>query len=341
MCEKNLLESLINNLDEEKYEFLDSVETKINTHISSRGFKECLTFVERGSSGIVLKTWKLEASVDYIRCLTAFCSGSRFKGNDLDSYLTDGVVGIVTKEFESFYEKNSEEIAPTLSQLIIEDKIFLSSLTDQIIECTNSEIPSVIKAKIAGILIHKLDEAFNANIASSAAQVVSLTTTKIVTAAVSMPIAQYAAAIILKYLVVHLKIIITKVLASTAMKTMIASIVKKFAAGALIAGIAKLVGAKLGIGTGAALFWVLIPILAAYITYEAYKLPENLGKKVSSKIRLELSGDFTRINRSILEEAISHITGAGLSGLASDIAQEPEIKEAISTIIKEFNSYTQ
>lgn len=335
MSKNQSLKFLVDRLGDEKYDFLNSVESKINSHISRRKGKDCLTFVERGSTGSVLRTWRPEASGDYIKCLTNFCSGSSFKGNELDSYLTDDVVKVVTQEFEVFYEKNTKEIAPILTEIIIQDKVFLESLTEQIVDFANAEIPSSIKSQVASVLVHKLEDVFDANITNSAAHAVNVVATKAVSAAVSLPIAQHTAMIILKYLTIHLKAVLAKVLASTAIKSMIAAAVKKFAAAALIATIVKIVGAKLSLSAGAAFAFVLIPALFAFIAYELVNFPKKLGAKVSEKLRSELDGSFEKINMNILEEAVSQISSAGLSGLASSIAQEPEIKEAISGLVDE------
>jgi hypothetical protein len=263
MNKNQAIEELVDSLGEKKYSFLSATESNINNYISSRSIGDCLTFIEKRSYGD--RSWSPSASVDYVEVLVAFCRGIRYNGHELDSGLTKAVVDIVSKDFENFYEDNGDEVAKSQSEVLLKDKVFLKSLTEEILDIVNSEVPSAIKSKIVTLLLHKFDEVFNTHITQTAAHTISIATTKAVGLAVSLPIAHTTISLIVNFLAMHLKVVLAKILASSAVKTMIATAVKKFVIAAILASIIKFVGAKLSISAGAAFAFILIPVVIGFI----------------------------------------------------------------------------
>lgn len=327
------LDEILGVLGDSKEVFLARVEARIKDYISSRSFSDCLTFIEKRPHSP--KIWKPEASAGYLQCLGAFCAGKRLNGHELDSALTEPVVAVVTEEFEALYEENSEDLSSALSLGLMRSRIFTTSLVENIVEITNAELPNAVKNKVALVLLQKLEATFDVHLSRSAASAVKLVAAKAVAVAVSVPITKSTAILIMKFLAIHIKVILAKVLASSAAKAAIATAVKKIVIAALLAGLVKLVGAKLGLGAGAAFMVVLIPLMIAFIAHEVHVLPRKLGTKVSEKVKAELSGSFESVNRDILSKVVQQVVKTGVSALASSIAQEPEIRDSIAELVNE------
>jgi hypothetical protein len=97
--QQEIVREIVTRLDGRREEFLVEVLQSVRSHIGAQG-AGCMTIVGRTPSGGVARSWPLSASVEYAKCLTAFCRGQEFAGHRLDSGLTDPVVEIVTERFD-------------------------------------------------------------------------------------------------------------------------------------------------------------------------------------------------------------------------------------------------
>lgn len=191
------LDEILDVLGDSKEVFLARVEARIKDYISSRSFSDCLTFVEKRPHSP--KIWKPEASASYLQCLGAFCAGKRLNGHELDSALTEPVVALVTEEFEALYEANSEELSSALSVGLMRSRIFTTSLVENIVDITNSELPNAVKNKVALVLLQKLEATFDVHFSRAAASAVKVVAAKAVAVAVSIPITKSTAILIMKF----------------------------------------------------------------------------------------------------------------------------------------------
>ena len=324
-----MVDDLVNLLGKERVAFCNAIEGSVNSYIASRSLSTCLTVVEKASTGD--RSWRPEATWSYLTVLREFCGGKSHRGNGLDSALSAPVVSLVSGQFEVFYEKNADEISKLLSTRLLEDRLFSAALLESIVATVDSEIPAALKGQLAHMLIHKLGDSLHSNLGHATAHAAKVVTAKAVAAAVSVPIAHSTVALVGKFLALHLKVVLAKVLASSAVKAAVAAAVKKVVVAAIIGALVKILGVKLlGLSAGAAFAVVVIPLLIAFLTYEAYTLPKKLGEKVSEKVRSELSGQFDTINRSILSVVVREVVGTGLAALAAEIAAEPEIRAALA-----------
>jgi len=333
MSHEDATRHLAQLLGDRKGPFIAAVQQKIDSAIAASSVADCLTMIERRPAGDLVR--RPEATIDYIRCLAAFCSNKSPSDSSLDSGLSDPVVRIVVKEFEQFYDVNSDRVASLLTRILTEDRVFMTSLVETIIDTTRKDIPAAIRGRIAAVVVHRIEQSLHVNLGTMAGHAVSAATTKVVAAAVSLPIAHTTALLIAKFMALHLKVVLTKVLASAAVKAMIAASIKKMVVGAIIAALIKLVGAKLTIGAGAAFALVIVPLMLAFLAYEAVHLPKRLGDKVSHKVAAELDGSFESVSINILSEVLSQIGRTGATVLASQIALEPEVHHALGHLIEE------
>ncbi|HCT64799.1 MAG TPA: hypothetical protein DIC60_05975 [Lachnospiraceae bacterium] len=333
MDNKQVIKDLVNSLGENKSEFINSVSYSIDNYISSQGIKKCLTVVERTPQGAVYLEWEPYEGVDYVKRLIAFCRGQRYSGRDLDSALTDPVVKIVTNEFEKFYtnDSNSELLSKALMEIIFKNEVLSGTLINSIINTASAKnISAVTRKKATSILIHQMQKLLDTNLGHS----ISTLAGKAVTTAISAPIAHSTAMLIMKFMALHLKVILAKVLSSAAIKTMIAVAIKKFVVAAILAVFVKIIAAKLGISAGAVIAFVLIPLILLYIAREAYTLPSTLGEKVSYKVSTELDSNFININENIMEQIFKEfISVDNILLISTYLSHEPEIQSGIDKII--------
>lgn len=322
------VDEIVKSLGEKKFSFLNTVETSINTYISNKSWQDCLTIVLRYSNGNISSTWyPSEVMEGYTPRFIAFLRKKSYNGYTVDSVLTDGVVDLVTSKFSSFYKNNSDCISKPLLEQLLGDHVFVEQLSKQVVEISNGTLPSVIKSQMASFIIHNLESSINVNIT----HMIATSTTQIMAAAATLPISKAMVAVMAKSMGVFMKAAIAKVLASTAMKTMMMTAVKKIVAAKIIAGLLALVGTHLG---GMSVAWVVAPLLAAFIAYEVAHLPEKMGKKVSEAVVAELSGEFEKINKNVVQQILASFSTSVISSLATDIANDEEVKELLRNMVQ-------
>lgn len=328
----NAVDEIVRTLGTKKVSFLDSVKSSINIQISNKSWQDCLTIVLRNSNGAISSTWYPSEVFDgYTPRFIAFLRKTPYKSFTVDSILTDGVVNLVTEKFSTFYKNNSSEISKPLLEQLLKDHVFVEQLSKQIVEISNGTLPTVIKSQMASAIIHHLENSMNVNIAQTCGHVIATSTTQIMAIAATLPISKAMIAVMAKSMAVFMKTAIAKVLASTAMKTMMMTAVKKIVAAKIIAGLIALVGTHLG---GMSVVWIVAPLLAAFIAYEVANLPEKMGKKVSEAVVAELNGEFEKINKNVVQQIIASFFTSVISSLATDIANDEEVKELLRNMVQ-------
>lgn len=343
MSSKKDVRELVDLLGRKKQSFLNDVQKSINQYVSNQGSK-CLTIIGRNPNGTIYKRWYLSASFEYIRCLTAFCREKPFQGKELDSGLTGPISTLVSKRFESFYEKHTNSISEVFLTYLVNEKVLLRSIITVVVDsaATNfvknkaigllaAPITSKIKDKVTDLILTQMSHVVH----SAAAHTVTTTTKQIVGAAVSIPVAKTVALILIKLLATHMAVIIAKILSSAAIKTLIATVIKKFLVAAILGAIIKAIAAKFGIGVFGATVIVLLPIVVGFIAYEIYNFPSHLGEKVAFKVTQEISNQFDTINQNIVAEIFRMLPELALTEIAENLAQSDEVQDQIHDLFLE------
>jgi hypothetical protein len=330
------LNEALTALGDQKSDFLAKVEEKVSDRIRNSSLVKCLTVIERSNSGAILREHAPNPpDVDYVGALIAFCRGKRYNSHALDSGLTDPVVGEVTSAFESFYSKNQEIISRALLALLMENATFVRALKDCIEMAMGSTVPATIKQQVGHAVVARMSDMVGDRLGDTTIATVKLVTGKAVAVAVSSPIAAKLAVMLVHLLAVQLKVVLAKLLASAAFKAVIMAKVKAVVAGAVLVSVVHIVAAKLGIGTGAAFAIILLPIILAFLAYEAATFPRKLGEKVAVKIRGELSGQFESINRDIMTAIVETTIGMGTSMFAGQMMEQSGFGEALEKLAAE------
>ena len=332
MTDKAQVQAMVSKLAEKKKPFLDEVERSIHTYISSRSWQQCLTLVERRADGSKRLTWYPSEVFDgYTGRLIAFLRKQPYKGYDLDSYLTDGVVERVTKKFEKFYADNSSDLAEPLLKQLLANKVFVNMLAKEIVEASNSPLSQAMKDKLTAHLAHVLEDSMQVNLSQIALNGIQTIITKVVAGAAALPISNAVLAVLLKNVAIFLKGAIAKVMATTAFKTMFAAAVKKLVAVKIIAVLAAILAPVIG---SVSIVYIVAPLIAAFIAYEVATLPENMAEKVSEAVRKELNGEFDNISTNVVTEILKSLTTGTLSALAKDIAGDANFKDIVGRLEK-------
>lgn len=265
------VQSLVNELGSKKVEFLTNVRNSVYNHIAAKNWRDCLTITELYYDCTVRSTWRPKASTNYGGRLIAFTSGKRYEGRALDSGLTQGVVKRVTNEFERFYA--SEIFSRMLVKQLMEDRVFAKKLASTIVDAASEPISSALKRQITERLADVLQEKLGDTL-------VSVTTT-LVSKVVAVMVSNSVLTIILHHMTIMLKGVLTKILATTALKTTLVAVVKKLAATKTVTIVAALVAQTLG---SVSFIVIAAPIVAVVIAWVIHHEAENLPIKMATEI---------------------------------------------------------
>lgn len=330
MDKEQLVAELVTRFEDKRANFLSDVRSAVAGYISQQG-SGCLTLVERRSSGDA--TWALSANPQYVARLVPFCRGATYDGHVIDSALTEPVVGIVTRQFEMLYQSNDEDISRAIVAYILEDKVMSNALVEAVVgSALVGHAASAVKQKVAALILDQLREILQ----TGSAKTVMATVGKSVAAMAAKPVGAKIAALLMKFIALNMKAIIAKVLASAALKGMIAGAVKKFLIVAIGAAVVKAIAAKFGISAAAVWLWFLLPLIAAFLIYEIATFPQHLAEKVSDRVAEDLRGSFTKINGDVFDRIVSEVLAVGVGAIAADLGRSKEVQDAISELIAEF-----
>ena len=322
-----LVNQMVDALEADKDPFLDYVRGNVRGFIEKQG-AGCLALVETTPKGRVL--WKLSPDPSYIARLISFCRGVPHGGNALESALTEPVVGIVTDCFEEFYESRSDVLAEAMMGHLMSERAFAEALAAALVG-TTSLATDAVRNKAAALLADHLREA----VRGASAKGLGASSAKAIGAALSKPIAAKVAMILVKAFGAQLKVLIAKMIASGALKALIAATVKKYVLMAVAGVVVKAVATKFGISASAAFAFVLIPVIAAYIAYEVTVFPKTLGEKVSAKVAEELSGTFTGLNREVIGGVAGKVVDTSATVLADSLLTASGVREALGEFVAE------
>jgi hypothetical protein len=314
--------------------FVVKLKADVYQHISSQKAVKCLTVLEVDCNDNIAATWSPDPpGVNYIRALFFFCREETFHGQRLDSPLTIETVSIITKSFEDFFAIKSDTIANEIAVSLLQNAKFTEAVLNKIIESTNSTIPAAVRSQAIAIILSQMQDSMGFNLQHAIVNTVAPAAAKIVGASVSTLVVNILMLHLVKFIALHLHAIIVKVLASAAFKAMVVAVVKKIAVAAVIAGLAKLVIAKLGIGAGAAVALVVLPLIIAFIARELYILPDKLADEISEKVGDQISGKFESISKGVVEKIYEQITSLSVSAIAEQVAKQSGVKSSIEDLI--------
>ncbi len=323
-----LKNAIIKELGSHKSQFLDQVQRKIYNNIASLSSADCLTIVEKKS--YYDKTWEPSDSLDgYIPRFIAFLRKKNYDGNELDSILTDKVVGIVVSTYNSFVQEHKDIFIKPILEETFKNNLIANTIAKQAVERWKSTVPQAIKQKLVTALVHKIEDSISTNIVHASSDAVATAASKIIATTATIPITKSIAIMLSKHMALFLKVVVSKVLASAAFKTMMATMVKKFVAVKVLSIIITSIGAKLA---GISIGWILAPLILAFIAYEVSTLPRKMAKSISEAVVMELDREYNGLNTTISTSIVAELSGSAMSTFIGDVIQDASMKELIDSL---------
>lgn len=308
---------------------LDDIESRIRIKVKGLGSK-CFSVIEKTS---YRSTQYDPPSLDWGKRFVLFCRQKNHNGNTLDSPVTEKVTTEVSAAFLKYYQGKSEKISEIVAQDFANNEIFVDSLVDaihdaNIIKASEWMTATMIKKQIRTVVIAALQ---STQVQAIGSQVIGITSALITKVAASS-----IGTIILKQLLLYSKVVIAKILASAAFKTMVAAAIKKFAAAAILATIAHALWGLLGAKVAAALTGAIVPIIAfailGWVIYEIKNMPEKLGNKLAIEVRAKLDGKMNDINHQMASNIYDQV-GNSFGALAASLVTNEEFIEALDNCL--------
>lgn len=338
MEKEDIVQKILNALQEKKEPFFDKLRDSIRVYVSSKSTSECLELVTRQKDDTILAHWTGSDGLNYVKRLIAFCRKKDFDGYQIDSGLTDGIVKLVTDELSSFYQDNSEAISKYLLQAMLQDKKASTAFFDTLFDSTIVRYISNEAKHQAMILLLEAIDVNTDQIKEIMKQKVTTFATIIFAKAVASPIAKAIMTKAAYILAIHLKVLIPKLLAIPAIKSMIIIAIKKFVIAAVVASFIKLIVAKTGLSAGTAVAIILLPIVLGILAYEWLTFPEKLGRGIAEGVIAEWDKNFTETNKTIIEKLLEDFIGNEAENFGKSLADNEEIQEAIQQLLNLVNT---
>lgn len=285
-----------------------NIKKTLAEELAALDHRKLLT-LKRTEKGGAERTLLPKPNREYTKSLGALIANKEVDGYSVDSYLTPLITKVVEDQFVAFYS-DEQRMKSVLSGIekrlseIREEYIAHSPLYD------NLDLQKIMERREQ-----------NAQASETAKTVLGkLTTETMVNAfkqvAVILGKASYKAVILNMGKAVFSSGIVSFV------KPIVLSVLAKIGLAAISkSAITKALALLIGIGSVAASVpaaYVLLPVVAAFLTYEIYTLPKKLALKLPQEISRKLEADFVEINQSITNELV----GGFLSELEKFLQRE-------------------
>ena len=241
-------------------------------------------------------------------------------------------MNIVISTYDKFVQSHTKLIIKPLLEKALNNDIVINSIAQQAVKKWQGDLSYALKKVLISKLVERIEDAISTNIAHISSDAVSSAATKIITTAATLPISKTIIIILVKHLSITLKGVVAKILASAAVKTMLATMVKKFVAAKILVIVIGALGSKLaGISVG----WILAPLIIAFIAYEIHTLPTKMAKNISEAVEKELNGEFVRLNTNIASSIAREIGQTAINAFIADVINDVSMKDIVINIYQE------
>jgi hypothetical protein len=328
------LDSIAKSLDGRKDAFLNDLELSIYNYIIGTK-KQCIAVVEKIPKGTnpetyTLRKYEMHADNnldDFIEVLFKFMIHKNHHGHELDSALTDPVVKIVEEKYVQLYKSADSELSEGFVRVFQADQDKLQNFVSRLTNKLSSKLSSKARAQIVHLIISNLRHAASSHVA----HVVGHEVTVIASTAIGTQVMMTLGHVLAKAIYLHCGQAIAHFLASAAFHKLMTVLLHKFLLGVVSATVLQFLAANVGVAIGpTAVFFVVIPIIAAILARKIYKFPRTLGKEVSKKVREELDTQFNMINKGILQSTFEDIFKG--DKLVDAVAEDEDVKAMIDKL---------
>lgn len=316
------MDKSLNVLVDRKGSFLYKVSQDVESYIVSQGC-HCIDIVEKGASpekeDVVYRTWRASIDPDFCKVLYRFVRHKLHNNHTLDSALTKPVCDIVTECYVDFYQENADTISAGVLAVLTNDNLILDSFLNRVVDKALSKVSSQVRKRIVHEVLHQI----HSSTTDGALHVVSHQISAVAATTAGAQVTAILAHVLVKLLAGHIGIIVAKLLATPLIHKLAMILLKKAViaavGGAVLNFLAAHVSAAIG---GSSIMWVAMPLLVVYIGYKIATFPETIGEEVAKKVREDLSGRFTPMNKTILDNILEKVIDG--EELVAAIAKDKE-----------------
>ncbi len=242
------------------------------------------------------------ASPQYLKALYCFARGQQYEGGEIDSIVT---VPIVKATENALVEVLNSSDVRDLVVKTVTTREDVSSTVKGVLGGESKWIASEL-LETAGISpLGFASDQIAQHAATAASDLLASTTGKAIIAAIAKVALTTQGKLLLAKVITT---VVAKVAASTALKVMVVSALKKIGVAFLIkAVLVKLLATALPalVAAKIPIFWILLPILGAFIYYEMKHIPDKLAAKIPPQIGAEVERSFPELAHKFAEMIVA------------------------------------
>lgn len=257
---------------------------------------DVMTFVSENG-----RKYKPEADIDYAKALYHFVRQKPFNGSELDSGITEQIMssveGAVVKVLNS--DKAKTAIVGSVTGSSVQGDL-RTELKDDAKWFSNEMLTAAGVAPV-GLVVDNITELM----AQSSAEVVNSAAGKTIIASILGAATTTAGKAVITKLIA---ITTTKIAGSTVLKATVMGTLKKLGIAFLIkAVVVKVLAVAFPalVSMKIPLFWVLVPIIGAFLVREMLHLPKKLSEKLPNTVASEVRDNFPEIAEKFAEAMVS------------------------------------
>jgi len=345
------LQSVVTAIVSEKQKFMQDLQSRIETTISKKRKRDCISVVTISPSGRRV-TWNPDDGVQFYPRFWAFLwnKPSYIENNvhyKLDSGLTEDILKEVTACYQALVLRHKGAIVDLVRTEIITNEtmksVFLNTIT-QDKRFSKLAVPAM-KRMLTDTLLHGVQCKFQ-EIGGNVASDVANKANSILMNTISSGIASKTVAIAAKaatsgagkVLITKLSLAISKALGPILVKILakpaITAMLKKYIMVAVIGSLAKFVMAKFGIGIGAAMWIVVVPLIILWIINDVKNFPEKLGRDLGIALTKELDSGFSnQVSEVITGLLAGLLSNESVKAFAEAMLADPDVVSDLTLVV--------
>lgn len=273
-----------------KNKLYNAIEKRVKEDIEKMSVMHILTLVLK-QNGEVVKTIKPGANKEYATVLIHFLQKKYYSSHEVDSYLTPIIMRTVEECILQYY--SSKESIRVISNIFEKE---LKTVQSQI-KVKKGALGGFSKTKylsnnLKNEMLSSATDRFAPDIIANLSTILAKTSSTTIMFIIAKVLSSTAVISILKP-------ILFKVLSTISLSVLI-----KTAIGKALLALLGIAGAAAGIPV----VWILIPLIAAFLTYEISNLPTKMAKAMPEQVIKSLDAEFGSMNRMIVNEMIKELS---------------------------------
>ena len=285
------IESILNCLDDKKYEFIAKCQTDTENYVTSLG-RESLAIQEVGGRT------HYAAPDDYLKVLWKFKNGKQYHGYRLESVLSGPLSDRVVRNYNDFLENHRPDIEAQLKEQVMRSVNITSALREVLYDELQKRGIKHIRHQAVDAFIHGCHATFHSQLGQTAGTTVTHLVGTTVGTTVGVSIA-HALSVAIVHALAHP---IGQVVHAVALKAVFKTVVGHSVGSLVTAVLMKLIAAKMTAATASAGLGPLVWVAGgAYLFYKIATIPETLGEKLGEALADLMRGEFRPWTEKALE----------------------------------------